>query len=163
MKKNRLFMMGTLAVLLAFGLVLAGCDSGDPISPDNGGGTLEVKIADHFTDDAMTAVTVPSGANIGNLWATLRLSYKDEDGTWRAVPGTWSVKWYKNDKEITGIIQHLSTTLTLYADIPQGMDSSFTPAYGYVKVEDGDEIKATVTTSNGETGTTGVVTVTVEE
>jgi hypothetical protein len=37
MKKNKLFTMGALAVMLAFGLVLAGCDTGTGEEPDTWG------------------------------------------------------------------------------------------------------------------------------
>jgi hypothetical protein len=45
MKKNRLFMMGTLAVLLAFGLVLAGCGGGKKGGGSSGGGSASVPKA----------------------------------------------------------------------------------------------------------------------
>jgi hypothetical protein len=49
MKKNRLFMTGMAALLLSFGLILAGCgDSGDPTSPGDDN-TAKDKVVNALT------------------------------------------------------------------------------------------------------------------
>jgi hypothetical protein len=167
MKKKMLF-SGALALLLAFGLVLAGCGDAEG-GPGGGGGTLEVRITGYSNEaiTAMTAVTVSKTVGVEEARVELTLAY-EHDGNWSKLTDAYSAKWYKNNEEITSF-SNSRRVITLYANdsVPANTNmwsEKYAQSVGWIKVEDGDEIKATVTFDNqaGTTGTTGVVKVTVQ-
>jgi hypothetical protein len=117
---------------------------------DNSSGTLELKFfKDDATEDAITAITVPPGYQVNTL-RVLKIAYKDSNGDWTYL-SSGSVKWYKNDEEITGIQTMYQNRVCLYAN-DSLLDTAMLSkddarAMGYVKVENGDGIKATVVKS----------------
>jgi hypothetical protein len=87
MKKNKSFMMGTLAVMLAFGLVLAGCDNGTG-SDDNGPSGPTIKLTDTGNNTFTLTLT-------GAIWDP---SYETPNLT----PGRYNHGCFEWDGEPTG-------------------------------------------------------------
>jgi hypothetical protein len=88
MRKNSLFMAGMLAVLLVFGLVLAGCSDGSG-DGGGGGGPVTVKITNNSTKTVEFFVMVRSGNIVINTESksiaadtteTITISYTDTTG-----------------------------------------------------------------------------------
>jgi hypothetical protein len=148
MKKNRLFMMGTLAVMSAFGLVLTGCgnddSSGDSTTTHGGGGaTLQVRL-----NEGEYTIAVPVN-NTTKMYA----EYKSQ-GTWYFARATW----YKNGQTLPGSADNL----TLYtASHPSANTFDEWASPDSIKVVDGDRFKVFVDFGDGVSGTSNEVTVMV--
>jgi hypothetical protein len=121
MKKNKWFMMGTLAMMLAFGLVLFGCENDADDGDDNSG--IELPAA--------KGVNALSGKTYIDWGTKIEFSKTNEDAT-SGTYEVFSVKWVKKeDDNWEPILEN--------------------DKYVYVKTETGnytwDDTKKTVTTA----------------
>jgi hypothetical protein len=91
MRKNSIFMTGMLALLLTFGLALAGCPNGNDDDDDGGGGgtTVTVKITNNSGKEVkffvevlsvMMKINTESKSIAAGATETITISYTDTTG-----------------------------------------------------------------------------------
>jgi hypothetical protein len=132
MKKNRLFMTRTLAVMLAFGLVLVGCETDAKDDSGGGDGHDSVLVAKWYDSQDKANAGTGTAAYEFKADGSMLINGRDEDLIWK----TSGSKVYDGQKvggyRLKGATYKVSRTVLTISDAGRG---SFTDGKYYKKAK----------------------------